>query len=717
MPGTVKRVRFWDIVLSAVGVAAAALTFFAFLYLSARVNSTLEKLQSENSLARVSSVLQALDQNTHHLADYTTGYAMWDDAYRFIESRDPSFIETNFAPPVMAVSPIRLAALYNLKGELLFSAALDDDSKPTSVPESLKSLPRLESFSSLVKTGQYSGRIEWLGDRAYLITICPVTDSSGQSPVRGYLLFGVNIGPKMLRQIQNLTNAQVSVDAQPLPSAPVLSISTLDLGSADVTIERDPHTGDSTALALFREDNQEQRPVVIRILLPETTSPTSRRLADSIRTTFIIVSLSFAAFFGLSLREMHRRRADLQRRIVERDELQAARDHAEFLAGKAEAADRAKSAFLAMISHEIRTPLNAIIGYADLLCHDPSDQLQDNLGIISRNSHALQRILDDILDYSKIEAGKLAIVPRPTALHRLIEEVVATYQNQAASRKNVLFSTVDPAVPESLLLDDLRVRQVIGNLLSNAVKFTEGGSIRLSASLQSVTRFGSPTLRLTVEDEGIGIPPEDEHNLFEAFSQVDSTTHRRYGGTGLGLAICRRLCRLMGGDISYHRGHPTGAIFVVTLPATASGPAIEPVRPNPFALTPQPDDLTVLVVDDNSVNARLFQAILRRLGRSSHVAHSGLEAIELFRQLSPDIIFMDIHMPGMDGLEATRAIRQAEAESGRRPCVIIAVTADILLADSNQSAAAGMNGHLKKPINVSQVAQTLTQASERKNKA
>ncbi|CAN5763720.1 hypothetical protein BH09VER1_BH09VER1_50940 [soil metagenome] len=721
MPAAIKKARSWDLLLSGVGIAAALLTFVAFLYLAAHVNSTLERLQDENSIARVSSVLQALDQNTHHLADYTTGYAMWDDAYHFLDSRDPAFLETNFAPAVMAVSPIRLAAIYNLQGELLFSAALGEDAKPIPHPEALKDMPRLETFSSLHKTGDFSGRIEWIGDRAYLIAVCPITDSSGQSPIRGYLLFGVNIGPKMLTQIQNLTGTHVSVELPKVTTHFALQITTVDLGPASVAISHEDGSDDSIAVAIFRTENPQQHSVAIRILLPEHTLRTGRILAQSIRTTFVIVSLSFAAFFGLALREIYRRRADLQRRLLERDELQAARQRAESLAEKAEAADRAKSAFLAMISHEIRTPLNAIIGYADLLCHDPSQDLNDNLGIISRNSHILQRILDDILDYSKIEAGKLNILPRPTPIRRLIEEVIATFQNRADARGNVLISTIDPSVPEHLLLDDLRLRQIIGNLLSNAVKFTDHGTIHLSTSLLPPEDSSSPpaisTLRLSVEDEGIGIPPEDEHNLFEAFSQVDSTTRRRYGGTGLGLAICRRLCTLMGGDISYHRASPCGSVFVVTLPAPLATPSAEVRPPGPFSPTPQPDDLTVLIVDDNVINARLFQAILRRLGRTSHVAHSGPEAIDLFHSLSPDLIFMDIHMPGMDGLAATRAIRQAEAASSRPPCTIIAVTADILLADSAQSTAAGMNGHLNKPISVPQIAQTLTETSERKYKS
>jgi len=713
MVATLTKGRFWDVALSVLGIAAAISCLAAALYLSGSVNVALEKLQNEYSVSRIASVLQAIDQNTQHLGEYTAGYAMWDDAYQFLQHRNPEFLQTNYAEPVLAATPVQLVGIYDLNGDLVFSAALNEESKSVAAPAALNEMPGLEDFASLQKPGSVKGRIEWIGERAYIVAICPITDSAGTAPIRGYLLFGSIVGKKMLAQLETLTGSLVSIEAGLSMPKGDFQITTTDLGTAEVTIGKRNGVWDSKAFALFREDNAEQQSVGFRIELPAAASQTGRELSDMIRSVFLLVAAGFAVFVGLAIREILRRREEISRRIRETEAVQAARLRADQLADKAAAADRAKSAFLAMISHEIRTPLNAIIGYADLLRRDPDEELAERLEIVSRSGSMLQHIVDDILDFSRIEAGRLDIRPRATDVRDLIDEIVRTFERSAELRGDLIITTIDPAVPEFLQLDDVRVKQVLGNLVSNAVKFTNGGSIMISVSCEAgLSGKEGQTLVITVDDEGIGVAAGEEAALFEPFSQADSTASRRYQGTGLGLVICRRLCSLMGGTISFQRRLVKGSTFKVCLPARAAESAEKSPDSDPPSHAVQHDDMTILIVDDNVVNGRLLKAVLKRMGRTAETVVSGRKAIDHFKAKPFDVIFMDIHMPGMDGIATTQEIRKLEKEMNRPRCFIVAVTADSLVTDSAQTRAASMDGHINKPIRIVEIEETLSRLSQ-----
>ena len=712
----IKESGFRDLGISLVGIAATAFAFGASLYLSGNVQSSLAQLQKENSVSRVASVLQAVDQNAVHLGEYASGYAMWDDAYEYMETRDPAFLQTNYAEPVLAATPVQLLGIYKLDGTLIFSESLDENGKLETPPDGLAHMFTLENFAQIQKPGSFLGRIEWVGERAYVVTICPITDSAGTAPIRGYLFFATIIGEKMLERLNLLTGTKVTVSSVQTAVPGDFEVNTSYLGAAEVDLREGSATEPPEADAVFREDNTLQRSVAFHMQLPAKTFLTGRKLSQTIQTVFLLVAAAFALFVALALRESFRWRSEILRRDREGREIEAARKHAEQLADKAEAADRAKSAFLAMISHEIRTPLNAIIGYANLLRQDKTEDTSERLDIIARNGSTLQRILDDILDFSKIEADKLPIQVRPTRIRPLVADLVATFQSLAEIKGNRVAYQIAPDLPECILIDDLRVRQVLGNLLSNAVKFSENGLINVSAT------FAAPApakkdgfVHFQVEDEGIGIPPENEAALFSAFNQADASVARRHGGTGLGLAICQRLCSLMGGSITYGRRKTKGSSFEVCLPTQAAETVEESPLPRLFPQEMHPDDLSILVVDDNPVNARLLQSVLKRLGRSADLAFSGQDAIVQFQKNPYDMVFMDIHMPGLDGLAAARLLREFERDQGRSPSTIVAVTADTLVTDKSKSQAAGMDGHINKPIKVSEIEQALSLASSRKH--
>ncbi len=383
----------------------------------------------------------------------------------------------------------------------------------------------------------------------------------------------------------------------------------------------------------------------------------------------------------------------------------------------AEAADRAKSNFLAMMSHEIRTPLNSVLGFADLVLGTDLDATQaDYLNTIRRSGDALLLLLNDILDFSKIESGRMEIDPRPTDLNRCVGEVLDLYKVAAAAKGLRLEATTAPELPSRLLTDSARFRQILLNLVGNAVKFTATGQITVNTSLQPPVADGTSRVRVTVTDSGIGITRQQAERLFKPFSQADSSTTRRFGGTGLGLAISKRLAELLGGDLGILESGQPGSTFYLDLPATvpteddytsaSHEPDLELVSKDPPEL-PAGAEVRVLVVDDNPLNRRLTTQMLKQLGAQSGTASNAAECFAALETDHYDIVLMDVQMPGMDGLEATRVIREREARDGTEHVRIVALTAGAMVGDREACLAAGMDDYLSKPIRRSALADIL----------
>jgi len=371
----------------------------------------------------------------------------------------------------------------------------------------------------------------------------------------------------------------------------------------------------------------------------------------------------------------------------------------------AEAANRAKSAFLAAMSHEIRTPMNGVLGMIEVLERTPPGPAQARCIAVMRDSAgALLRIIDDLLDFSKIEAGRMELESLPFSLRGLIEGAVDTLAVEAKRKGLLLFADPLPAPtlaePDLLDGDPVRVRQILFNLVGNAIKFTERGFVRLQARLAGAK--GMVTLTLVVEDSGVGMTAEQVAKLFQPFVQADTSTTRRFGGTGLGLSIVRRLAELMGGDVTVESQPDRGSRFTVTLRlATAKVQAIshdaaaEPPRAAQIAgAAPR-----LLVVDDHPVNREVLARQLELLGCEADMAEDGAQALALWRAGRHCVALVDLHMPVMDGLDLSRAIRREEAgQPGLPRTAIIAVTANALKGEDERCYAAGMDAFLAKPV-------------------
>ncbi|MDX2285229.1 MAG: ATP-binding protein [Bacteroidia bacterium] len=369
---------------------------------------------------------------------------------------------------------------------------------------------------------------------------------------------------------------------------------------------------------------------------------------------------------------------------------------------KAEAADRAKSDFLSNMSHEIRTPLNAIVGLTELILRDSADpQAREFARSIKFSADNLLVIINEVLDFSKIEAGKLTFESVPFRLSEVLESLMQTYRVKAEEKSLELRALIHPDTPDFLQGDPVKLGQVLINLLGNAIKFTHQGFVRLHVQARA-READRCRLRICVEDSGIGIPQDRLDAIFESFSQASTSTARMYGGTGLGLTITRRIIELQGGAMEVESRIGEGSRFTFELPCLLAAPESLPLAA-PKQEPGQLGHLRVLLVEDIPMNQMLMRQVLRRKQIQADIASNGLEALDFLAANDYDVVLMDLHMPVMDGREATRIIRDPGSPVRRHDVPIIALTADAFQDTRSEVEALGMNDFLTKPLNMDEL--------------
>lgn len=456
--------------------------------------------------------------------------------------------------------------------------------------------------------------------------------------------------------------------------------------------------GFETAALIRQRRRHEHTPILFLTAFPDDTHAIrgySLGAVDYILTPVVpeVLRTKVAVFV-----DMYRLNQQIRRQAEEHIAL--AQEHAARIA--AERASRAKSDFVANLSHELRTPMNAIIGMTDLALDEQIPPLvREYLDTVKSNARLLLDLLNDLLDFSKLEAGKFVLEARPFRLRQAVDDVQRNLSFRAAEKELDFTTHVDDQLPDDVLGDQLRLQQILINLLSNAIKFTESGHVRLSLTAKDLL----PTevlVEFAVEDTGIGISSEDQQRIFSPFMQVDASTTRRHGGTGLGLAIASDLISAMGGRLAVDSVPGRGSKFYFTLPLerSAEQAAARPQRvisPAASKTAAPVERLRVLLVEDVAANQMLIRHVLTKRGHEVQVADNGQEALERVGAEPFDCILMDVQMPEMDGLQATAAIR---AMPGLERVPIIALTAHAMPGDRDRCLAAGMDAYLTKPVDV-----------------
>lgn len=704
---------------------------------------SLERHYAERNLSRAK---EAVESRVEAISVKLSDWANWDDTYKFVVDGNETFKEANLQAPSIANLKLDFMLFYDPSGKLVEARLLaDDEHLAESIPDAIvQALQATGGPAGFDKDGDARSGLVNLGGRTAIFCAKPILNSNAEGPSHGVLVFGDLVDDQLCEYIQRFTKCpvtltdlardQLDVDTADLP------LNSLSSAKDDILVAPEDESPDSLRQGWALTRDIHARPALVARLDMERPIFAQGRVTQRYMLFAVAGGCGFCGLIIVAFlsRRVLNRVERLSREVVAAHDSLAVRmsdsgiDELGNLASRinemlgtieqsqreltearviAEGANKAKSEFLSTITHEIRSPMTAVIGYADLLMEPgiSEEQRRDHVSRIRRSGEHLLGVINDILDASKIEAGAMTIESVPCSVRQIVDDVRSMADTKVKAAGISLNVEIAQSVPGMIASDPLRLRQVLMNLASNAVKFTKQGSVTIRADL-----VDESTLRLRVEDTGIGMSPEQVDKLFKPFSQADSSTSRRYGGTGLGLTISRNLARLMGGNITVESRPGEGSIFTATvrfLPCNSVATIAAAAKRN-VSLS----GLRVLLVDDSEDNRKLLSHFLRGAGAEVFQANDGEEAIhsikeEMARRGTYHVVLMDMQMPVCDGYEATRRARDV----GYRGA-IIALTAHSIAEERGKCIAAGCDDFLNKPIERTKLCGAVLEWANREHK-
>ena len=720
-------------------VAAGFLLLTASQYFVAGefIEHQLLKVESEDGFTHLRNLHPGVDQLGEDLALTTIDWAQWDAAYEYTTGKRPQFVSDNLNARVLEHLRLNFLIVVDEHGRAAFAQSLSDDGSELLPPPA-------DIVSMAEESGALSGHedphraITGLVSAAsgvYMISSQPVQLSVPVGPPRGRMIMGRSVADHVVPKLRRMSGESVDF----VPAVPSISGGELlnQDGDETVLLNEASLSGFTTLRDIWGAPAGALRLHMNR--------PVVTMLAEA-RVYLLLATLVVAVIFGavalvllrVSLIDPIERLSHAVERIGQDGEPAArvpVKGTAEFQTLRvaindmlhqveqqqamrrdrdaAIEANRLKSEFLATMSHEIRTPMNGVLGMCELLQRTDLTSRQKHLSdTILRSARSLLGMLNDVLDFSKIESGKFELESAPFSPAELVQSVSAPFVATAQSKGLEFSVRIEAGVPRMVLGDPLRLRQILNNLLGNAIKFTQSGSVSISCAA-GPSHDNRVELRFAVSDTGIGISPHAQAHIFDPFAQATVNTSRVYGGTGLGLAIVRRLVALMGGDISLQSKPGEGSTFTFTtvLQRAAEAPALrtslaDATGPR-FSINNAPK---VLLAEDNEVNREVFKEMLEHFGCRVTAVENGAQAVAAVADQVFDAILMDCQMPVMDGHTATTELRTLERTTAQKPAFIIALTADATPENHQRCIDAGMNAVVTKPISHSSLREVIMRA-------